>query len=109
MDRLLRPSWPPVAALVAGVITFIFVLAVTPSGLMSPIDLLLRTEQDPMALSAAYTAGAASSLAVVVMVVLAPLFALADVVFRRATRTNDRAMPDRGTAGTAIRAPRDGV
>ena len=106
MDRLLRPSWPPIAALVAGAATFVAVLLLTPPGLLTPLDLLLRSEQDPMALSAAYTAGAASSLAIGVMLILAPVLALLDLAWRTTTRTNGRPRPDRRTpSGPTLGAP----
>ena len=81
LDRLLAPAWPPIVALLAALAVLLGVLLATPPGLAAPLVLLLAPA-DPRSLAAAYTAGAAASLALGTLVVLAPTLALVDLAVR---------------------------
>jgi hypothetical protein len=81
LDRLLAPAWPPVVALLAALAVFLGVLLTTPPGLAAPL-LLLFAPGDPRGLAAAYAAGAAASLSLGTLLVLAPTLAIVDLAVR---------------------------
>jgi hypothetical protein len=81
LERLLAPAWPPIVALLAAVAVFLGVLLTTPPGLAAPF-LLLFTPSDPRSLAASYAAGAAASLSLGTLLVLAPALALLDFALR---------------------------
>jgi hypothetical protein len=88
-DRLLAPAWPPMFALLSAVAVFVGVLLTTPPGLVAPFMLLLAPG-DPRSLAAAYATGAAASLSLVTLVVLAPTLALVGAALRWARARTGR-------------------
>jgi hypothetical protein len=88
-DRLLAPAWPPITALQAALAVFLGVLLATPPGLAAPF-LLLFAPGDPRSLAAAYAAGAAASLSLGTLLVLAPTLALVDFAVRWAREYTGR-------------------
>jgi hypothetical protein len=88
-DRLLAPAWPPIVALLAALAVFVGVLLATPPGLAAPF-LLLLAPGDPRGLGAAYAGGAAASLSLGTLLVLAPTLAFVDFAVRWARAHTER-------------------
>lgn len=81
LERLLAPRWPPIAALCLAAAVFVGILVATPPGLLAPVMVFIMPAHVPGALSAAYAAGAAASLALLTLVIVAPVLAFLDVLW----------------------------
>ncbi len=86
LERLLAPAWPPIVATLLALVVFAGILLTTPPGFASVRDVLLVHDDPPRLLQASYALGAAASLALATLVMLAPLFAVLDVIARAAAR-----------------------
>lgn len=78
-----RPGWPELVALLVAALVFSAVLLVTPPGFAAFPDLLIGTARGARGLAAAYALGAAASLALVSLLVVAALLTLVERARRR--------------------------
>ncbi len=83
LARLLRPTWPPVAALVVAATVFLAILR-TESGLSALPVFFLAPPSGLAVMPHAYTLGAAGSLALAALVLVALVGAMLDLVARAA-------------------------
>ena len=81
--RLFESTWSWVVPLAATAAVFAGVLVTTPPGFRSLYDLALGTVRGPSADAALYAVGAAASLALVALVVLAAVFGALDWLLHR--------------------------
>ena len=77
----MRRAWP--IPLVGAALVFAFVLFTTPPGFRAIPDVLLSSPRGVNADAAAYALGAASSLALVVLLGLAAITSLVEIAMRR--------------------------
>ena len=81
--RTPRPGWPALLALLVALLVFCAVLLVTPPGFVAFVDLLIGPARGPRGLAAAYAVGAAASLALVSLLVVAALLSVLERARRR--------------------------
>jgi hypothetical protein len=82
IDRAMSSKVAPLVAVAAGAVVFVLVLLSTPPGLVAIPDAVRFPPNDPRSLSAAYTAGAAASLAIVTMLVVGLVLAVGSLLTR---------------------------
>lgn len=82
LRRLLAPTWPPIAGLTVALVVLVAVLVITPPGLASLPEIVLGPARSGTGAAAAYAAGAATCLALVALLIVAPALALTDLLAR---------------------------
>jgi hypothetical protein len=79
----MRPRWTILLALVVAVAVFAGVLLVTPPGLAAIVDVLVGPTRGTRAMASAYAVGAAASLGLLTLLVVAGGLHLADRVWQQ--------------------------
>ena len=77
------PRWPALLAVLIAALVFAGVLLVTPPGFAAFVDLLIGPARGARGLAAAYALGAAASLALVSLLLVALLLTVVERVRRR--------------------------